>query len=83
MIGRKNQWDHTVFLAKYLRLGGHDSVTGAIVRHNNKKLHYSKRLEDSDWLYEEQHGLRPGYSCESKIIRVCLNWLQKCSLGLP
>jgi hypothetical protein len=27
--------------------------------------------EDSDWLYEGQHGFRPGYSCESQIITVC------------
>ena len=27
--------------------------------------------EDRDWLYEGQHGFRPGYSCESQIITVC------------
>jgi hypothetical protein len=27
--------------------------------------------EDSDWLYEGQHGFRPGYSCESQTITVC------------
>ena len=27
--------------------------------------------EDRDWLYKGQHGFRPGYSCESKIITVC------------
>ena len=27
--------------------------------------------EDRDWLYEGQHGFRPGYSCESEIITVC------------
>jgi len=26
---------------------------------------------DSDWFYEGQHGLKPGYSCESQIITVC------------
>jgi len=25
----------------------------------------------NDWLYEVQHGFRPGYSCESKVITVC------------
>ena len=25
----------------------------------------------SDWLYEGQHGFRPGYSCESQVITVC------------
>jgi hypothetical protein len=24
-----------------------------------------------DWLYEDQHGSRPGYSCESQVITVC------------
>jgi len=27
--------------------------------------------EDSDWLYEGQHGFRKGFSCESQIITVC------------
>jgi hypothetical protein len=27
--------------------------------------------ENSGWLYEGQHGFRPGYSCESQIITVC------------
>ena len=27
--------------------------------------------EDGDWLYEGQHGFRPGYSCEGQIITVC------------
>ena len=27
--------------------------------------------EARDWLYEGQHGFRPGYSCESQIITVC------------
>jgi len=26
--------------------------------------------EDRDWLYECQHGFRPGYSCESQIITI-------------
>jgi hypothetical protein len=25
----------------------------------------------NDWLYESQHGFRPGYSCESQVITVC------------
>ena len=25
----------------------------------------------NDWLYEGQHGLWPGYSCESQVITVC------------
>jgi hypothetical protein len=27
--------------------------------------------ENIDWLFEGQHGFRPGYSCESQIITVC------------
>jgi hypothetical protein len=27
--------------------------------------------ERSGWLYEGQHGFRPGYSCESQIVTVC------------
>jgi len=29
---------------------------------------YIQVWEDKDWLYEGQHGFRPGYSCESQII---------------
>ena len=27
--------------------------------------------DKNDWLYEGQHGFRPGYSCESQLITVC------------
>jgi hypothetical protein len=27
--------------------------------------------DNNAWLYEDQHGFRPGYSCESQIITVC------------
>jgi hypothetical protein len=27
--------------------------------------------DTKDWLYEGQHGFRPGYSCESQVITVC------------
>jgi len=27
--------------------------------------------DKNDWLYEGQHGFRPGYSCESQVISVC------------
>jgi hypothetical protein len=29
---------------------------------------YIQVSEDMDWLYEDQHDFRPGYSCESQII---------------
>jgi hypothetical protein len=33
---------------------------------------YLRQVWDkNDWLYEGQHGFRPGYSCESQIITVC------------
>ena len=33
---------------------------------------YIRQLwEDRDWLYEGQHGFRPGYSWESQIIKAC------------
>jgi len=32
---------------------------------------YIQVWENRDWLYEGQHGFRPGYSCESQIITVC------------
>jgi len=33
---------------------------------------YLRQVWDkSDWLYEGQHGFRPGYSCESQVITVC------------
>jgi hypothetical protein len=27
--------------------------------------------DKNDWLYEGQHGFRPGYLCESQVITVC------------
>jgi hypothetical protein len=27
--------------------------------------------EMNGWLYESQHGFRPGYSCESQVVTVC------------
>jgi retron-type reverse transcriptase len=27
--------------------------------------------DKNDWLYDGQHGFRPGYSCESQVITVC------------
>ena len=33
---------------------------------------YLRKLWDrNDWLYEGQHGFRPGYSCERQVISVC------------
>jgi hypothetical protein len=27
--------------------------------------------DKKDWLFERQHGFRPGFSCESRVITVC------------
>ena len=33
---------------------------------------YLRQVWDKNkWLYESQHGFRPGYSCESQVITVC------------
>ena len=33
---------------------------------------YLRQVWDmNDWLYEGQHGFRPGYSCESQVVTVC------------
>jgi hypothetical protein len=33
---------------------------------------YLRQVWDkNDWLYEDEHGFRPEYSCESKVITVC------------
>ena len=33
---------------------------------------YIRQVWDkNDWLYEGQHGFRPGYSCGSQVITVC------------
>lgn len=30
-----------------------------------------KNWEEKNWLFEGQHGFRPGYSCESQVITIC------------
>ena len=32
---------------------------------------YLRVWDKNDWLYEGQHGFRPGYSCENQVITVC------------
>jgi hypothetical protein len=33
---------------------------------------YLRQVWDkNDWLYDGQHGFRPGYSCETEVINVC------------
>ena len=33
------------------------------------------------WLYEGQHGFRPGYSCESQVITVCQDFADSMDNG--
>jgi hypothetical protein len=35
----------------------------------------------SGWLYEGQHGIRPRYSCESQIVRVCCDIVDSMNEG--
>ena len=34
-------------------------------------LYLRQVLDKTDWLYDGQHGFRPGYLCESQVITVC------------
>jgi hypothetical protein len=38
--------------------------------------------EMSGWLYEGQHGFRPGYSCESQIVTVCQDIADSLDKGI-
>jgi hypothetical protein len=38
--------------------------------------------EISGWLYEGQHGFRPGYSCESQVVTVCQDIADSLDEGL-
>ena len=35
--------------------------------------HLKQVWDKNDWLYENQHGFRPGYAYESQVITVCLD----------
>jgi len=44
---------------------------------------YLRQIWDkNDWLYEGQHGFRPGYSCESQVITVCPDTAQSLDEGV-
>jgi hypothetical protein len=38
--------------------------------------------EMSGWLYEGQHGFRPGYSCESQVVAVCQDIVDSLDEGI-
>jgi hypothetical protein len=37
--------------------------------------------DKDDWLYEGQHGFRPGYSCGSQVITVCQDIADSMDIG--
>ena len=37
--------------------------------------------DKNDWLYEGQHGFRPGYSCESQVIAVYQDTANSLDIG--
>jgi len=49
------------------------SLTSVVCKQmENVIASYLRQVWDkNDWLYEGQHGFRPGYSCESQVITVC------------
>ena len=49
------------------------SLTSAVCKQMEHVIaSYLRQVWDkNDWLYEGQHGFRPGYSCENKVITVC------------
>jgi hypothetical protein len=36
----------------------------------HKALYLRKIWDQKDWLFDVEHGFRPGYSCESQVITV-------------
>jgi len=59
LIGSRKQYTHglTSVVCKQL-----EHVTAGYLR---------QMWDKNDWLYERQHGFRPGYSCEIQVITVC------------
>jgi hypothetical protein len=49
------------------------SLTSVVCKQTEHAIaSYLRQVWDkNDWLYEGQHGFRPGYSCESQVITVC------------
>jgi len=41
-----------------------------------------KVWDKNDWLYEGQHGFRPGYSCESQVIIMCQDIVDSLDEGV-
>ena len=73
-------WKRAVVVPKYK--GGDRSVVGnyrpvsltSVVckKMEHVRAGYLRQVwEMSGWLYEGQHGFRPGYSCESQVVTVC------------
>jgi hypothetical protein len=60
------------------------SLTSAVCKQMEHVIAgYLRQVWDKyDWLYEGQHGFRPGYSCESQVITVCQNIADSLDEGL-
>ena len=51
----------------------HTSLTSLVCKQLEHVIpgYLRKVWDKNDWLYEGQHGFRPGYSCEIQVITVC------------
>jgi hypothetical protein len=49
------------------------SLTSVVCKQMEQSIaSYVRQVWDtSGWLYEGQHGFRPGYSCESQLVTIC------------
>jgi hypothetical protein len=62
-----NEWKTAIVVPIYK--GGDRSVVGNYKQMEHVIAGYLRHVWDtSDWLYESQHGFRPGYSCESQVV---------------
>ncbi len=72
MTGRKRSWfpfTNRSVVGNY-RPVSLNSVVGKQMEH--VIAGYLRQVwETNGWLYEGQHGFRPGYSCESQLVTVC------------
>ena len=47
------------------------SLTSVVCKQMEQASYLRQVWDKNDWLYEGQHGFRPGYSCEIQVITVC------------
>jgi len=64
------------------------SLTSVVCKQMERVIvSYLRQVWDKNyWFYEGQHGFRPGYSCESRVITVCQDirtlWITETGLTL-